>query len=342
MAKRFQNKGLSLVPPVAGGNSWIEPVKLQWFVNTNIPLRNWAQKALYSHATTLPAAVIEAPAQVEVFENAQVAISTYNWVTDTLFAAQNKFSVQPHFSCKIIDDLVTPNAITALNTPAANGTMVTAPDGSILAVGYDGSSSIMFWKGSNLHGGTWDSSYTFASGNTGSYLNGQNRITIACSDLINGSYHVDVYYFTNFVNDSSNLIAKHQYSDDGGVTWNTDTITMDAMPNSQYIAAPVRNLSVAALKPRLINGVLNSGFAWTVFTASYPGGYRVSYLRKVGASFTNQIPWARNVDSSDWMIHTIDSAYFNGKDYFVISGWKEVSTTPPVNSNYGKIGRAHV
>jgi hypothetical protein len=332
MVRRYQNKSESIVPPVAGSDSWIEPIKMQWFTDTEVPIREWALKSLYRHATMLPASVIEPPLPMEVFYNAFASISSYNWLTSTLLNTQQGYSVQPYFKCKIIDDLVTPNSIFTGVEPTAFGSFTNAPDGNVLAAGFDITNGVSFWKGSDLHSGVWDSSHQFETAAATVHF-GQKTIAISCSDWINGSYHVDVYYLTNYGGDGTNIMCKHQHSDDGGATWSTGTITMDAMPNTLYFGASPKNLCIAAMKPRLISGVLNSGFAWLVYTGSVPGGYKVSYMRKVGASFTNQIPWSRNVESSDWVLHSLDSEYFNGKDYFVFSGYHTVQQIS--SANYG-------
>jgi hypothetical protein len=233
---------------------------MQWFTNTAVPTRAWALKALYRHPTILPSTVILPPNISEIYDNAIVGVSAYNWLTSTLLNVQQSFTVQPYFKCKIIDDLVTPSSAFANVEPTAFGSMTNAPDGSVLAAGFDITNGISFWKGSDLHSGVWDSSHQFETAAATVHF-GQKSVAISCSDWINASYHVDVYYFTNYGNDGTNVVCKHQYSDDGGTTWSTDTITMDAMPNTLYDSATPKNLCIAAMKPRLVSGTLESGFA---------------------------------------------------------------------------------
>lgn len=267
--------------------------------------------------------------------------SNYKWLSSTLLTAQQNYNVRPYFACLILDDTVQPNAIikdasSGGNTqqPAGNGSAVTTPDGAIIAAGFDASNHISFFKSASLHpSGNWDIQTTLDS--SSGIINGQNRVVISCSDWINGSYHIDIFYCTNFVNDTSNLQVIQQYSDDGGKTWASPrTITLSNMPNNAYISTtPISNLCICALKPRLVSGVINSGFAFikpngNIFTGSNPSnttatGYDIWYWRFNGSGYVHETQWSqRNVDSNDWTIHSLDSYYLNNTDYFVFSGYR--------------------
>lgn len=270
-------------------------------------------------------------------ESSSLVVSDYKWLTSTLKTAQQSYAVRPYFKCVILDDTVQPNQIinnVATQQPLIAGSAVTAPDGSILAVGFDNSNHISFFKAANLHtsNGVWDTTTILDSSGT-SILGGKNqKVIISCSEYISGSYHIDVYYFNNFGNDGSNLNVIQKYSDDGGTTWSTRTIALSGMPNTSYLSTSVDTLSLAALKPRLVSGTLNSGFLFTKPTGITMNSgfvnYDIMYTVWTGASFSSQLKWnAKNVNSGDWTVHSIDSFYLNGVDYIVFSGFKNFVDT---------------
>lgn len=274
-----------------------------------------------------------------------IVVSGYKWLTSTLLSVQQSFVVRPYIQCKILDDTVQPNQkFAGVVFPSAQGTMVQAPDGSILAAGF-GVGGILFTKSANFHTGSWDSSVLLVNSSTDPTVlsNGNNnRVVIACSDYINGSYHIDVFFYNNFTNTSANLNVLWYYSDDGGTTWNFRTISLSDMPGNVYnVSNPTKNLSLAAFKPRLLNGVVISGFLYlhpngTTYDSGYLG-YEIVYQRWNGTSFTGATPWSqKNVDSKDWTLHSIDSYYFNSIDYVLFSGFRNVLDNPNTTVlNYG-------
>lgn len=278
----------------------------------------------------------------------KVFTSAYKWLSSKLLSAQQQFSVRPYFTAKVVNDTVDPNQVISTSLPPlGNGSMVTAPDGKILAVGLDGSNNIVFYKGSNLHGGAWDSTVTLDTiGGGHDYLNAQNNYSINVSEYINGTYHIDVLYFGNFVNSSSDLKIYQQYSDDGGVTWTTSTISPSGMASSNYdpSATPLWNLSIAAMKPTYANGVMTTGWFYikqaSTATVSTYLTYNVFYMTHViGGSFSSEIKWSqRNVNSTDWTIHSLATFYFNAKHYVVFSAFRnfvETANTYVQYTNYG-------
>lgn len=280
--------------------------------------------------------------------------SNYKWLTSTLLTAQQNYNVQPFFRCVVLDDTVQPNQIikdgsSGANTqqPSSLGSAVTAPDGNIIAAGFDASNHISFFKGSNLHNaGTWDQQTTLDS--SASILtphSGQARVAISCSEYINGTYHIDVYYFKNFVNDGTDLQIIQQYSDDGGTTWNSRTFNLGVANSAYYASSPILNLSCCAFKPRINSaGLLQSGFAFNrpngnVFTQNplqAQQGYDLYYVTGTPSGFSSNIKWSqRNANSNDWIIHSLDSYYLNGIDYIVISGFRNFIDPPnTLGTNY--------
>lgn len=280
--------------------------------------------------------------------------SAYKWLTSTLLTAQQNYNVQPYFQVKILDDTVQPNQIIKngngggdTELPLSLGSAVTAPDGSILAAGFDNSNHISFFKAANLHAsnGAWDQQTTLDS--SASILlphTGQGRVAISCSEYINGSYHIDVYYFKNFVNDGTDLQIVQQYSDDGGATWNTRTFNLGVANNLYYASSPVLNLSCCAFKPRLVNGVLQSGFAFirgngnsfATNASQTQKGYDIFYVTGGVGGFSSNTMWSqKNVDSADWIIQSLDSFYFNNVDYIVFAGFRNFIDAPnTLSTNY--------
>lgn len=261
-------------------------------------------------------------------EVCSMVVSGYKWLTATLLSAQQRYAVRPFFQCRILDDTIQPNQIingAGTQQPVLNGSSVTAPDGSVLAAGFDVSNNISFFKSSNLHtlNGGWDSSVTLDSSGASVRGGASQRVIITCSDWINGSYHIDVFYFNNF-HSGSDLNVIQKYSDDGGVTWNTRTVALTGVSSNNY---PANNLSLAAFKPRLVSGVVNSGFLYikpngNVLASGFTC-YDIVYSVWAGSSFSSQIVWtSKDVNSNDWTLHSLDCFYLNGVDYVLFSGFR--------------------
>lgn len=275
-------------------------------------------------------------------ENTNITTSNYKWMTSTLLTAQQKYNVRPNIKCLIVDDTVQPNQIInngGTESPTAFGSAVTAPDGSLLAAGFDNGNNISFFKAANIHAtnGAWDVQTTLDSSGTSIQGGNSQRIIISCSDWINGSYHIDVFFFNNFGNSGGNLNVIQKYSDDGGITWNTRTNALDNTPNTSYGGNPnPKNLSLCAFKPRLVSGVLRSAFAWIRPDGVFPNSYDIVYTYFTGSGYTSQTKWSqKNVNSVDWTLHSLDSFYLNGTDYIVFSGYRNFIDKPnATNPNF--------
>jgi hypothetical protein len=263
--------------------------------------------------------------------------SGYKWLTNTLYSAQQQHVTRPAFSCQIIDDTIQPTAIlSGTGTPTGHGTMVTAPDGKVFAIGSDGLGGVVVKSSSTLHAsaGVWSSSVTLAT--AGQYVNdSRNEYSITCSDYINGSYRLSAWFFSNFQDNGFYLNLLCFYSDDMGVTWNAYTVNT-SIPNTSI---GMQNLSVGAMKPILENGVIKMGCFYvnknTAYTyASGFSGYDIRLVYGDVAGGMTLFQWYQNANSYDWTIHSLSAYYLNGRHYCVFSGFRNILDTPGANANY--------
>lgn len=267
-----------------------------------------------------------------------LVVSAYKGLTSTLVTAQQSYALRPFFNAKIIDDTVQPNQVISTNLPPlSNGTAVTAPDGTILAVGLDASGNVVLYKASNLHSGAWTSTKIIEAVG-GTFNNDLNRYSIQVSDYVNGTYTVSIAYFSNFVNSSSPLNANLWVSNDGGTSFPTHYITsMPAiMASSKYQSGVAfrLNLSIAAIKPRIVAGVMKFGYFTVqpnsnVLFPSVVQAYDIAYAYGDTGSLTFGTTWSeRFVNSNDWILHSLDTYYLNGKDHIIFSGYRNFIDTP--------------
>ena len=274
--------------------------------------------------------------------NATLTTSNYKWETSTLLTAQQKYAVRPYFKAAILDDTIQPNQIInnlGTEQPILGGSAVTAPDSCILAVGFDNSNGISFFKAANLHtsNGVWDSTTQFEASSSSILGGNSQRVIVSCSDWISGSYHIDVFYFKNFGNDGTNMQVIQQYSDNGGTTWASRTWTLSSILNTNYGGANPKNLSLCAFKPRLVSGVVNSGFAFirpngNVFASGFQS-YDIVYRLWNGVEENLTVWTTKNANSNDWTIHSLDSFYLNGRDYIVFAGFRNFIDSANVVGN---------
>ncbi len=266
-----------------------------------------------------------------------VTVSGYKWLTSTLQVAQQSYALRPFFKVKAVDDSIVPTSKTiGFVNLRNNGTMAVGPDGTVFAVGESPTSDVMLYKGANLHGGSFDSSVTLESG-AGTHDNTLNRYVVKCSDWIKGTYHVDVWYLFNFGNTASLLNVKHFYSDDGGNTWNNETVTgIPGATNTDYQNGTIPNLSICGITPRWDPNTqtTRSGFAYFYPSKNGSGVYNKmgaaqyniykvhTYFGDTTNGYVNNDWPSADADSGDWTIHSLDSYRLSGTDNFIISGFR--------------------
>lgn len=283
--------------------------------------------------------------------------TSYKWVTSTLLAAQKQFNIHPYFTAKIIDDTVQPNAVLIPTgsgaNPAGNGTLLRAPDGSLIAAGFDGSDHISFFKATDMNAaaGVWPTQVTLDTGTD--ILNAQNRVSMAVSEMINGSYRIDISYFNNFVNSAADIVLINQHSDDGGVTWTKSTIITPTSMSSSLYATNSFNLCLATMKPylntagQLVSGWLYIKQSGSVFGVSNTNGYDLTYVTRTGSTISTETPWSpKNIDSGDWTLQGVDTYTVNGTVHVIFSGFRNIVDTPNASlaatgGNNGNFGLWH-
>lgn len=265
-----------------------------------------------------------------------MVVSGYKWLTSTLQTAQQQYAVRPYFKAKIVNDSVTPSQSISTSASATryNGNMVTAPDGNVLAVGEDTSGNVVFYKGANLHSGSFDTSVTLQIGGGTHSGNLQQRYCIKVSDWILGSYHIDVWYFFNFGSDGTQIKVQHYYSDNGGTSWNSESITaLSGVPNTNF---PTYNLSLAGITPRWnpVTQTVQTGFMYiyaskdghgtlnTYGTAGYQAYNVQLFFGDVSNGYTASDWPSDNANGDDWTVHSLDTYRLGTVDHVVISGFR--------------------
>ena len=269
---------------------------------------------------------------------ASLVTSAYKWLTDTLYSAQQKYITRPYFTAKIIDDTIQPNAqlFSGTDLPGGQGSMVTAPDGTVFSVGVNGG-ALKVYSASDLNAvaGVWPASVTLNT--TGdNFNNAANRYSINCSDYYHGSYRLTVWYFGNFLNNGSDLTLILQYSDDGGATWTKVTYTLSpgSLNNSTF-----EYLSVAAMKPVLgSDGLMKMG-AFYIKTngITYSSGFSGQHIYYAYGDTTNgvalDVKWSDNANSYDWVVQSLATFYKDGVHHCVLTGFRNIIDTAGVNAN---------
>jgi len=275
-------------------------------------------------------ATLSVAAQVNSDDNASITVSSYKWLTPALTTAQAGPAFRPYFTCKIVDDTITPNAIvTVPNSSPYNGDGSSTPDGYLVAAGnaHDGTGNLGFWKLADATTG-WG---TFVTLELSANWMPSLGTSVAVSDWVNGSYVIDVYYWTNV---ASVLVPKRQRSLDGGVTW-TGTLL-----NTTGIAFnTTNNVYLSGSSPVLLgNGTVSSMMFYikktTTLNSPAASFYRICYQYDGGSgTFGPETLWAENTDSQDWVLHSLDSYYLNGSYHVVFSGYHAGYDSVP-NTNY--------
>ncbi len=260
---------------------------------------------------------------------ASLVTSSYKWLTQTLYNAQQGFALRPFFSVQVIDDTIQPNAIIVDQGGAPRlGSIENTPDGSIVGAGF-GNSGITFYKSANLANG-WTTT-TLLDSDTSILGSPNPNVSIKVSNWYNGTYQIDIYYFNNFNNSlgGGNLNVVWQRSTDGGATWTKFTIST-TMAYTDYNSNP-KNLFIAGLTPRLISQVMTSGFVTIIPNGgTMASGYATYDLwyQTYNGSFSGFIKWGRNANSGDWTIHSFDTYFLNGVDNIIMSAFRNILDTP--------------
>ncbi len=261
----------------------------------------------------------------------QAIVSDYKWLSKTLETAQQQSAVRPYYECRIIDDSILGDIVTTPTTPA-QGSVVVAPDGIMYAVGLDGSNNVAVWSGDTTAlSGAPSSILENVAGNRSSF----NHYSISCSDWIAGSYKLDVYFFGHWA--SGFLTILHYYSMDKGSTWHTDqVVNTTGIQGSFFVSINKQVMWLSAGKPYLDNlGNIISTVFYIENNPSSITDFMIKHQQYLGSGGTYQTAgqWSPEIDSLDWEIHSLDSAYINGNFYITFSGYHQVFDATNQNSN---------
>ena len=268
--------------------------------------------------------------------NCSINVSNYKWMTPTLLAAQQKNQQRPYFTCKILDDSVSPSLIVTPPGQPLGGSAATAPDGTIWAVGERvvGGINLSVWKLTDASNASqWATPWaTLDTGIGNPTTNGYRpdlNSSISISEYVNGTYTVNIYvYYTS----GSNLIIKQYVSDNGGASFlslNTVNSISTTASGYSYLSAgkPYLNLAGQIVETVFytVRGAYNDTIQYQQLTRPLNPGS--------GYTFGSAVPWsAKNADSSDWKLHSLDSYYFNKQFYIAFSGYHNVLES--TNGNY--------
>lgn len=264
-----------------------------------------------------------------------VVTSDYKWMSKTLVTAQQQPAVRPFYSCKVVDDSVTgTNNIQNPGQPL-QGSACTGPDGLMYAVGLDAVADIRIWAG--FPTGLSSSGGTILP-DTIHDRDTKNHYSIQASDWIAGTFKLDVYAFGNWDNNSGSgyLSILHWYSMDKGVTW----FTTQTVNNSIIPFAQVGNIWIAAGQAfqNDAGNILSTVFYIT--PSAYIGAFNISYQQYLGVSGTYEVArlWPReNVNTEDWILHSLDVEYIDGSFYISFAGYHtflEAVNQNPATLNY--------
>jgi hypothetical protein len=277
------------------------------------------------------ASFVEIPASIsvgsEVISEVQgsITVSDYAWMTNTLIAAQQQSGLRPYFAVNIVDDTIQPEAILSAPGAPINGSIVSAPDGNLLAVGGDGSGNMCFWKITNPSG-SWTSQNKHVF--TSTYLS-QFNASIGVSNWYRGTYVIDIYYH---IANSGNINIVHYQSLDGGLTWSS-SITTNAPGISSSTSS---NVYLAAVSPWVnADSSISSLFFYIFNNSLWYDIYYQFYNSDQGSTFQTAVIWTNQVSSQDLIIHSIDAYRSStGVINLAISAYHQWQDTI-TNANYG-------
>jgi len=280
----------------------------------------------------------------------QIATSSYKWLTQTLFNAQNQFTIRPYITCQIIDEtlLVNQQLHNSNVGEGFSGSSVIAPDGAILAIGASLSSELYFTK---ITDGTQISQWDAVLNGTGTFITGtwqaynsnfssggfHLNASIAVSEYIGGTYTIDIYYW--YIDGTSHYQIAQARSTNGGVSFTTTDISIGNDIPVIYSSYPFQ---LAAGKPVYIpsTGTTSAAvfyLAGNNINNSYTGIQNtIKYIYSASNDFTgiNSAFWNESIPNyvsvGDWILHSFDVEYINGTYYIVFSGYHNViSATNP-------------
>lgn len=272
-----------------------------------------------------------------------IVVSDYKWLTPTLETAQQQFNLRPYFFCKVYDDTIISNQILTSPAQPSNGAVISAPDGSMLAVGKITSTGFLgFWKVSDASQlSQWSTPTTVldasAGGPVATGYRGDLPVAISVSDYINGSYSIDVYYWSTV---GPNIVVKHAFSNDGGVTWILAGGVGGITPNAVSILASTNdNVSLAAGKPYINDDGVTISRSFFYIKVNSQSFYDIHYqfYNGVGSTYGADTLWSgREANSADWTLHSLDVFYKSGIYYIAFAGFHNILESR--NTSYNNYG----
>jgi hypothetical protein len=269
----------------------------------------------------------------------QVATSNYKWLTSTLLSAEQSFTVRPYVKCQIVDQTLIVNQ-QIINNPSTQhtgiGTSIQAPDGTILTIATDVNGNLRFgqitdgtqtsqWQ--NIRNGTsgtiiaTSGTWNYYNNNFGAYAGFELTPDIECSDFINNSYIVDVYYWYN---NGTNWIIKQVRTSSGSgfLLWTTNIVNTDNLiPSSTTYF-----FQLGAGKP--IYDTVSSETSAMVFCLiggiqSNPSANNFGYYYSTGGDYLgtsegDMTSWIDGLSLSgnnqDWQLHSFDAIWIENNN----------------------------
>ena len=247
-------------------------------------------------------------------------VSNYKWMTGSLLSAQQSSSVQPYVNCQIVTDsfTVTDEVVTTTN-PLTLGASTNAPDGALLVIGFDATGHLRFGKITDASQASQWSNIQQAI--TGIEIDGSYPCTffvnqggvdipinpnIAVSNWINGTYVIDIYYWTS-TGGKYQIVQSRSY--DGGNTFTAQQIIQDTgiLTSQNFITQPIW---LAAGQPHYnsVTGLTSASVYYISYFGS-SGGHIQYALNPNEATLWSGCffcQWPLNLDPYDWQLHSFD------------------------------------
>ncbi len=259
--------------------------------------------------------------------NATANISNYAWLSSSLLSAQQSNAIRPMVKAFIIDDNILPQTTITANSIGNPSQAVSAPDGSIIAIGKDSSNNLSLWK---ITDGTQASQWNAASPTkvlvaSGAW-NSNLNCSVAVSGYINGTYTID---FSFFKNASTPYDLYWSRSIDGGSTFSAPvTISPTISSSSNYCSVG---------QPLYVDSSHTTGIVF--FLNSQGGRPGISYSYYDGSSWTQNIFFSNqyfntSTTTGEWNINSLSNAYntIDGIYRIVFSGYHYIFENTTMNS----------